>query len=546
MAAEIPPLLYYSHIPTAVIALLVGFFVFLNGPKKLANRLLLGIAICFSLWTLYSLTSWTNINGSLIAFIWPFFAATKTLLAILCVYFVYVFVNQGKDVSWGVKSIFLLLLTPVFIFAPTDLSMTGFDIVACDAFMYEGLPFKYYYTAVSYLAMLWILGILIKAYREADQEFKKQIVLMGVGIESFLFLYITFIFFVTYLANVGVLADSSLEMYGLFGQVFFMVAIAVMIVRFKAFQIGLVAANALVIALLILVSSQLTFAENRTSVILTVITLLLTAVVGYILARSVRKEIRQRAKLEVLTEKLEKANKRLKELDKLKSEFVSIASHQLRSPLTSIRGYASMLEEGSFGDLPDKAIEAIGRISESSRLMAIAVEDYLSVSRIESGNMKYNLSDFNLKEMVEKITDDVRSDALKKGLVLLFRSKLNSKGMVHADVGKTTQIVHNLINNSIKYTPKGSINVLVRDDREKKKIFVDIIDTGIGMSQETIEKVFEKFERADNANSVNVSGTGLGLFVALKMATAMKGDISATSAGDGKGSTFTFELPLLE
>lgn len=204
-----------------------------------------------------------------------------------------------------------------------------------------------------------------------------------------------------------------------------------------------------------------------------------------------------------------------------------------------------MLLEESFGKLPAKAVEPVNRIAESSRLMALAIEDYLNVSRIESGNMKYNLSDFNLKDEVEKITDDVRSVAMKKGLVLLFRNKLNSKGVVNADIGKVTQIIHNLINNSIKYTPKGSITVLLRDDLTAKKLYVDVIDTGIGMSQETMDRIFEKFERADNANSVNTSGTGLGLFVALKMTNAMKGDITVASDGDDKGSIFTLELPLV-
>jgi signal transduction histidine kinase len=544
-AADIPALLYYSHIPTAIISLLVGIFVLLNGPKKLTNQLLFFITLCFSLWVLYSLISWTNVDGSFIAFVWPFFAATKTLLAILCVYFIYVFINHGKDVSAKVKLIFLLLLAPVFIFAPTDLSLTGFDIVNCDAFMYEGLQFKYYYTAVSYLAMVWILVLLVRAYRLANKAFKQQILWMGLGIELFLFLFITIVFIVTYLTNVGALTDSRLEMYALFGQTFFMIAISFMIVRFKTFQINLVAANALIIGLLILVGSQLTFAESNTSVVLTALTLVLTAVTGIILSRSVKKEIQQREELQKLTADLAKANKRLKKLDKLKSEFVSIASHQLRSPLTAIRGYASMLAEGSFGKIPEKAKVPVERIVESSRRMAEAVEEYLNVSRIESGNMQYNLSDFNLKTEVEKITDDIRPLAMKKKLVLLFRNKLNSKGIVNADIGKATQIIHNLINNSIKYTQQGSITVLIRDDLKKKRLYVDIIDTGIGMSQDTIDRVFEKFERADNANLVNVSGTGLGLFVALKMAQAMGGDITAISEGDGKGSTFTFELPLV-
>lgn len=246
----------------------------------------------------------------------------------------------------------------------------------------------------------------------------------------------------------------------------------------------------------------------------------------------------------LLDEQLMVANKKLKELDKMKSEFVSIASHQLRSPLTSIRGYSSMILEGTFGKVPKKVQDATERIAESSRNMALSIEDYLNVSRIESGNMKYNYSDFNLKDEVEKITDDLRPVALKSGLILLFKSALTTQGVVHADIGKTVQIIHNLLNNSIKYTPKGFIKVLARDDIKNKTIYIDVTDTGIGMNTETQQAIFQKFERAKDANKTNVSGTGLGLFVALKMAEAMGGTITATSEGSDKGSTFTLELPL--
>ena len=306
----------------------------------------------------------------------------------------------------------------------------------------------------------------------------------------------------------------------------------------------MIASQAILIALLILTISQYTFAESITSIVLTSITLLFTAIIGFILLRSVRKEIKQRTELEHLTQKLAHANEKLKELDKLKSEFVSIASHQLRSPLTAIRGYASLLTDGTYGKLPAKATEALERISESSKNMAYSIEDYLNVSRIESGNMKYNYSDFNLKDEAEKVTDDLRSQAIKQGLGLIFRTNLKSRGVVHADIGKTVQIIQNLINNSIKYTPKGSIKVLVRDDVVKKRIFIDIEDTGIGMNEKTLASIFGKFERASNANSVNTGGTGLGLFVAKMMAEAMGGGITAHSEGDGKGSRFTIELPL--
>lgn len=543
-APDTPAILYYSHIPATVLALLIGLFVYLNGRNFLLNRLLLVLSIVFSAWTLNSLFGWTNIHADFLAFAWPIYAISSSLLAIFSIYFTYVFIDK-KDIKLKYKIIFLVLLLPILLFAHTNLSISGFNITNCDAFDYEGLPFKYYYTALGFIAIVWIFGLLVKRYRNAQAEMKKQIILIGVGIEFFLFSFLTSTFIITYLVNVGILPDSRLEMYGLFGMIVFLAMISVLIVRFKTFNVGLLASQALVIALIALVGSQFTYVHTTPTIILTSITLIFTGLIGIALIRSVQKEVQQRIELEKLTTQLEKANERLKELDKLKSEFVSIASHQLRSPLTSIRGYASMLAEESFGKLPEKAIEPVKRIEDSARLMAIAVEDYLNVSRIEAGNMKYNMSNFNLKEEVEKIANDVRPVAMEKGLVLLFRSDMKSRGIVNADIGKTVQIIHNLINNSMKYTPKGSITVLAHDDVQKKRMYIDVIDTGIGINKENLSKLFQKFSRASNANSVNVSGTGLGLFVALRMAEAMGGTITAHSDGDGRGSRFTLELPLV-
>jgi signal transduction histidine kinase len=338
--------------------------------------------------------------------------------------------------------------------------------------------------------------------------------------------------------------DWTISQYGLFGMPIFAALIAYSIVQFRAFKIEIAAAQILVVTILALISSLLLVDDPRLSNIVAGATFFFALTVGFLLIRSVRNEFLQRLKLEELTTELEKANVRLKTLDKQKSEFVSIASHQLRSPLTSIRGYASMLIEGSFGSIPEKAKEPLERIETSAKRMALAVEDYLNVSRIESGNMKYELADFNLKDEIERICDDVRPTALKAGLVLLFRTNLQSKAIVHADIGKTVQMAHNLINNSIKYTKRGTITVFVRDDLAKKQLYVDIIDTGVGMSQDTIDILFQKFSRAEGASKVNTTGTGLGLFVAYKMATAMGGDITAHSEGEGKGSRFTLTLPL--
>jgi signal transduction histidine kinase len=290
---------------------------------------------------------------------------------------------------------------------------------------------------------------------------------------------------------------------------------------------------------------NLVLADDPYELGVTAASTVVTAGFGLLLLRSAHREVKQREQIEQLAQGLEIANDQLKVLDKMKSEFVSIASHQLRSPLTAIRGYASMLIEGSFGPVPDKAKDAVERIAEASRFMASSVEDYLNVSRIQAGNMKYEYSDFNLRDLASRVADDTRQIAMKKGLLLTFKTDMHKTGIVHADIGKTRQIIDNLINNSLKYTPKGSIEVLVRDEEKTKKIFVEIKDTGIGMSSKTIENIFGKFKRAENANEVNVTGTGLGLYIAKKMAQEMKGDVTAYSDGEGKGSLFRIELPLM-
>jgi signal transduction histidine kinase len=541
---DVPGLLYYSHLPVSIIALMVGFFVLLSAPKQLLNRLLFYITLCFAMWAGLNLITWTNIDSGTLLFAWSLLGIIQGLLSILCIYLVTVFLTQ-KDVGLLTKSSYLILLAPVLLFAPSIANLSGFDVAECDAFKYEGLPYVIYYTALGLLAIIWISILAIKHYiAETDTKKRAEIVMMSVGVSLFLFTFFFIVFLAAYLVEPGIMNDSSLELYGMFGMPIFMMFIGILIVRSKTFKVTVLAPTALIMTMAALTASQFTYIRTQTGQVLTVVTLVLVVVSGLLLIRSVRKEIKQREQLEQLTTKLEKANVRLKTLDKQKSEFVSIASHQLRSPLTSIRGYASMLIESSFGPIPEKAKEPLQRIETSAKRMVLAVEDYLNVSRIESGNMKYELTDFNLKDEIEKICDDVRPTALKAGLVLLFRSNLQSKAIVHADVGKTAQMAHNLINNSIKYNPRGSITVFIRDDVRQKQVYVDVIDTGVGMSQDTIDILFQKFSRADGANKVNTTGTGLGLFVAHKMAEAMGGDITAHSEGEGKGSRFTLTLPL--
>ena len=530
--------IYYSHLFPSITALVIALLVFWQNPRGRVNQALLFLASTFTLWSLIDLVLWASERSDLIMFFWSILIHFDLLIYASAFYFIYAFVKDQWP-KWWHDLLLLILFVPLVLFAHTPLNLTAFDFTNCWREALEGPLWQYYVYNAELLIVVAIIFFGILEWHRAKVTTKRsEIIFATVGIIAFL---LSFSF-----GNItgSLETDWELGQYGLFGMPVFVAFLTFLIVRYQSFNVKLIATEALVAGLGVLILSLLFVRKLEDVSAIATATLILTVVLGVLLVRSVRREVKQREELERLTKQLRGANKRLRELDRLKSEFVSVASHQLRSPLTSIRGYASLLLDGTYGKLPPKAKDAIERIGESSRFMALSIEDYLNVSRIQSGSMKYNLTDVNLKETAFTIADDLRPEATRRGLVLKASSDLTSKGIVQADRGKLRQIVQNLIDNAMKYTPKGTITVRVYESKRPKRIHVDVKDTGIGMSEETLDTVFDKFERAHNANDINVTGTGLGLFIARKMAEDMGGSVEAISPGEGKGSTFTITLPL--
>lgn len=314
------------------------------------------------------------------------------------------------------------------------------------------------------------------------------------------------------------------------------------VLRHQLFNIRVIATELFVISLWLLLLLRIFVSEGTRDSTLNIVTFSATVVLGLFLIRGIIRDLESRERIEALAKDLAKANVRLKELDKLKSEFVSIASHQLRSPLTAIKGYASLLLEGSYGVIAGGAKEAIQKIFESSKLMVLSIEDFLNVSRIEQGRMTYDYSDFSIVKLTKDVAEELLPAARGKGLQLSFGAPREDI-TVHADLGKMKQVIVNLIDNAIKYTPTGTVDVKVTRGNNKRAR-VAVTDSGVGISKETMERLFDKFVRAPNANEVNVSGTGLGLYVAKQLIEAQGGKIWAESVGEGRGSTFFIELPI--
>lgn len=325
---------------------------------------------------------------------------------------------------------------------------------------------------------------------------------------------------------------------------FFMVfAIAYSVTKYNLFNTKVVTAQVIVITLCSALFARLLFSVDLKDFIVNIIFLTLSGFIGALLIKSVMSEVKQKEQVQALAQDLQKANDRLKELDQLKSEFLSLATHQIRAPLTAIKGYASLILEGDYGKVTSPVQSAVKNIFESCQSLVLIVSDFLDISRIEQGRMKYELSDFDIVYLTSDIVEKLRPNIESAGLSISMELPKENI-LVKLDQNKIRQVVGNIIDNSIKYTKSGSIKVSL--EKEGSSALISVKDTGIGISKEDIPKLFAKFVRAKDASKTNVIGTGLGLYIAKQMVEAQGGNVWVESLGIGQGSTFFIRLPVKE
>ena len=230
---------------------------------------------------------------------------------------------------------------------------------------------------------------------------------------------------------------------------------------------------------------------------------------------------------------------KLKEVDEMKDDFISMASHELRTPLTAIRGYTELLLRNDAVKADEKASKDARTISASSERLSDLVEDLLNVSRIEQNRMKFDLKSVKLDLLISTALNEIRVEAENKGIKVEF-TPLTPQPNIMADEDRIKQVFINIIGNAVKYTKEGSVTITQKIEGDTIRTFVN--DTGIGMSPEAREKLFEKFYRIKNDDTKNVPGTGLGLWITKQIVEKMKGKVFVDSI-EGKGSQFTITFP---
>lgn len=234
--------------------------------------------------------------------------------------------------------------------------------------------------------------------------------------------------------------------------------------------------------------------------------------------------------------------KKLKELDKAKDEFIRMATHELQSPIVNIRAYIADLKEMLKEKLSFEGKENLKRIEISAKNLSNLISDILEVSRIEQGRLDFTPQKLNLKEEIKEIISEFEKKAKEKNLQVLFEEP-KEEFFVQANKLRFREIISNLLDNAIKYTFRGFVKIKIGLAQNRRKCYIFVEDTGIGISAQAQRKLFQKFFRERKRETADIPGTGLGLWISKEIAEKMGGEIFLESI-EGQGSKFIVSLPL--
>ncbi|OGD67941.1 hypothetical protein A3I18_01585 [Candidatus Campbellbacteria bacterium RIFCSPLOWO2_02_FULL_35_11] len=509
-----------------------GLVVFSSNRESKLNKSWLTLSIFIAFWSifLYGVVSSSNQES---AIFWQYFLdITAIFIPVLYLNFIFEFLNIKNNILKIGSFLFTIFLS-IFSFSE------HFKIGVIRVFdLYWVNPGKYYFIFPLFFTVIIIISLvyLIKAYLNTGKDpiFHGQVrnqLLAGLigfsgGITNFF----------PQLFNIYPFGNYFIILY-----VFF---VSYAVLKYKFFDTKVISTQLFSGAItLIFLFNLLKPVESTTDWFLNFFIFISILIFVTLLNRSMYKEIESKRKIEQLAEDLKYANDQLQKMDKQKSEFINLASHQLRGPVASLKGYSSMILEGSYGKISKKVEDVVGRISQSSNALALIIDDFLNLSRIERGKIEFNFAEGNFKEVTESAVEELKQKAKDKKLKMTFTVKKGNY-VLSLDAEKIRQIVSNLIDNSIKYTPKGSVDIKLSENAGK--ILLKVSDTGIGIPKDGIDKLFKKFSRLENASEENVQGTGLGLYLAKEVMNAHDGRVWVESEGQNKGSSFFVEMKAVE
>lgn len=521
-----------SHLVGALTILFLGIVVYFHDRKSISNRILFLHTLVINLWTLSNYFSITAPPDQALFWIRMviFFAVPHVFLFFL---FIYVFPN--RDVKFK-KAPAILYILALLVASSIAVSPYGFKAIQSPS---DGLVipiagalmpiFGLIIVGMTALTVIILIRKFAKAYNFQKQQFGT--IFAGLVLSYLLLIILVFL-------AVNIFEITDFVQFSPFFILPMILGAVYAIFKHQLLGVKVIVTEILTYAIFVILIFQVFLSEELVDGIIRLAILILFLPFGIYLIKSVLKEVEQRERLQKLTEKLDAKNQRLIELDQLKSEFLSFASHQVKSPMSVVKGFAQLIYDGTYGKVSDQVKETAKKIKDSADRMIALINNLLDLRKIEEGKMEYKFEDIDIVTLISSMVEEFKIIAKTKGLEMQFESDKPSI-KIKADSEKIKQVIQNIIDNSIKYTPQGSIKVGVKD--EGGKILISVVDTGRGMTKELLQNLFERFVRDENVKR-EIQGTGLGLYIAKEIVTAHHGEIWAESEGEGKGSQFFVRL----
>lgn len=536
------PLLIFKAIYLATIlgSIAITVFISFSNIRERFNLLFVLMNICVVFWAVgrYALLV---VDGYDVALFWARILYIGSI-------FVYIFFLHAILVFLGLEKKRRAVLVLLYINAAIISIFNFFDLLTGSSyFIYNVIPrlyFPFYETPglIYNLHLLQYLFIPQYAFIEmlvAFPKLKDDVIKRG---------QLKYIIFASVLGFIGgnsvvfLVYNIYFIPYLVVFVPFYILLMAFAIFQYHLFNLKTILTELLVLAILTIILVQTLFVSSPLLIAGQILFFILVAILGYLLVRSVLKEVKTREQIETLNQQLQASVEELQKLDQLKSDFVNLASHQLRAPLTPIKGFSDMLRKGDIGPLTNEQKDVVDKIFISSERMVELVNDFLNVSRLEKqGGFTYNFVLESPIEIVKKIVDELKEQAREKGLDLSLDMSISPQAQIRCDNLKFSDALQNIIHNAIKYTLRGNIWIkLTEDDRD---IVFTVRDTGVGIDKDDIPKIFQKFFRGREVVRLTTEGTGLGLYFTRRVIEDHGGHVWVESEGLEKGTQFTVKIP---
>ncbi|MBP6930024.1 hypothetical protein KBB60_00230 [Patescibacteria group bacterium] len=568
-----------------LVLLTIAFVIFKRGKRSVSSNLLLFSIFSAVLWLITNLVANISLHWGSEQYL--FWTRLTLVGPILLLPSMILFANAfpADKITISKPQLFLLAVISVVLlfFVPSHYNVESVNIVDAGKMISSFKPGPLYVFFIGYFVFCFLLMVifLLRKYYLLTKKEKPQILSVIFGMLLSLMAGVLFSAVMPLSGNYSLINISPVSV------LFFIIFTGYAIAKHQLLSVQLIVTETVTYLAVIALLVDAIFSRTAFEVTVKLIFLPVLVYGGHVLIKSMKQEIEHRHKLEELFNQLQRANQQLLEVDQRKTEFISMASHELLTPISAIEGYLSMIVEEKIVPVGNpKAEKYLQSVYKSSNRLARLVADLLNVSRIEEGRLLVEKKAVSVLEMLQSTVDELKFKAQTSHIKISYTSQVSGQeALAYADSDKIKEVLVNLTGNALKFNkPGGAVRLwaqawptqavqqrynqmarFVVDKPEHgdgalrrvvnqsytqmvgdKQIVIAVADNGVGISCEDIGKLFQKFSRVGDWSTQEVQGTGLGLYVSKAIVEMHHGKIWVESPGEGKGSVFYFSLPLAQ